>query len=77
MDDLESDHLLLLSMSNALQAVLLSAGEIRLPRIVFVSPNGHLKLLHLWPPKLPQARRVDYASELGAKAMRAATSRSL
>jgi hypothetical protein len=23
-------------------------------------PDGHPKLLHLWPPKLPQAGRLNY-----------------
>ena len=42
-----------------------------------VAPNGHLKLPHLWPPKLPQARRVDYASAVGPVAMRWASARIL
>ena len=25
-----------------------------------MSPDGHPKLLHLWPPKLPQAGRLNY-----------------
>jgi hypothetical protein len=25
-----------------------------------VPPDGHPKLLHLWPPKLPQAGRLNY-----------------
>ena len=24
------------------------------------APDGHPKLLHLWPPKVPQAGRTDY-----------------
>ncbi len=24
------------------------------------NPDGHPKLLHLWPPKLPQAGRLNY-----------------
>ncbi|MEJ8827260.1 hypothetical protein WKW80_35665, partial [Variovorax humicola] len=36
-------------------------------------PDGHVKLLHLWPPKLLQAGRADYAVT-GVNAMRAAAS---
>jgi hypothetical protein len=25
-----------------------------------ICPDGHPKLLHLWPPKLPQAGRPNY-----------------
>ena len=38
-----------------------------------VDPDGHPKLLHLWPVKLPQAGRSDYAY-LAAVAMREAAS---
>lgn len=38
-------------------------------------PDGHVKLLHLWPPKLLQAGRADYAVT-GVNAMRAAASLS-
>ena len=27
---------------------------------VLLLPDGHPKLLHLWPPKLPQAGRLNY-----------------
>ena len=37
------------------------------------SPAGHPKLLHLWPVKLPQAGRSDYAYS-AAVAMREAAS---
>jgi len=36
-------------------------------------PDGHLKLLHLWPVKLLQAGRSDYDIS-GLMAMRAAAS---
>ena len=33
----------------------------KLQRVVDkLAPDGHPKLLHLWPPKLPQAGRSDY-----------------
>ena len=38
-----------------------------------VTPAGHPKLLHLWPVKLPQAGRSDYADS-AAVAMREAAS---
>ena len=41
------------------------------------SPDGHLKLLHSWPPKLPQAGRIDYGAATGLKAIREAASLSL
>ena len=37
------------------------------------TPAGHPKLLHLWPVKLPQAGRSDYADS-AAVAMREAAS---
>lgn len=40
-------------------------------------PDGHLKLLHSWPPKLPQAGRIDYGAATGLKAIREAASLSL
>jgi len=40
-----------------------------------IFPDGHLKLLHLWPVKLPQAGRSDYEGS-GLMAMRAAASLS-
>jgi hypothetical protein len=40
------------------------------------NPDGHFKLPHLWPVKLPQAGRADYASGAGFEAMRAAASLS-
>jgi len=39
-------------------------------------PDGHFKFPHLWPVKLPQAGRADYASGLGFDAIRAAASLS-
>jgi hypothetical protein len=39
------------------------------------SPDGHPKLPHLWPVKLPQARRSNYDVS-GLRAMRAAASLS-
>ena len=41
------------------------------------NPDGHLKLLHSWPPKLPQAGRIDYGAATGLKAIREAASLSL
>jgi len=41
--------------------------------IATTTPVGHPKLLHLWPVKLPQAGRSDYAY-LAAVAMREAAS---
>ena len=41
------------------------------------SPDGHLKLLLSWPPKLPQAGRIDYGAATGLKAIREAASLSL
>jgi hypothetical protein len=29
---------------------------------MLASPDGHLKLLHSWPPKMPQAERGDYGA---------------
>jgi hypothetical protein len=40
---------------------------------VALSPDGHPKLLHLWPVKLLQAGRSDY-DDSGVMAMRAAAS---
>ena len=53
------------------------APEAAIGNAVLRTPNGHLKLPHLWPPKLPQARRVDYASAVGPVAMRWASARIL
>ena len=38
-----------------------------------LTPDGHPKLLHLWPVKLLQAGRSDY-DDSGVMAMRAAAS---
>jgi hypothetical protein len=38
-----------------------------------LSPDGHFKLPHLWPVKLPQAGRTDY-DVCGVTAIRAAAS---
>ena len=40
-------------------------------------PDGQVKLLHLWPPKLLQAGRVNYEAVEEAAAMREAASLSL
>ena len=45
--------------------------------VAFQAPDGHLKLLHSWPPKLPQAGRIDYGAATGLKAIREAASLSL
>jgi len=45
-------------------------------RYFVLTPDGHPKLLHLWPVKLLQAGRVDYADS-GAMDSRAAASLSL
>ena len=42
-------------------------------RIPAAAPDGHPKLLHLWPVKLLQAGRSDY-DDSGVMAMRAAAS---
>ena len=42
-------------------------------QIAVVFPDGHPKLLHLWPVKLLQAGRSDY-DDSGVMAMRAAAS---
>jgi hypothetical protein len=41
--------------------------------VMALTPAGHPKLLHLWPVKLPQAGRSDYAYS-AAVAMREAAS---
>jgi len=53
-------------MENALRAKPLEVKE-------QYDPDGHLKLLHLWPVKLLQAGRSDYDIS-GLMAMRAAAS---
>ena len=40
---------------------------------LIATPDGHLKLLHLWPVKLLQAGRSDY-DYVGVMAMREAAS---
>ena len=42
---------------------------------IAAAPDGHPKLPHLWPVKLPQAGRIDYDGS-GLMAMRAAASLS-
>ena len=49
-----------------------SQGAVELDPLL-VAPDGHLKLLHLWPVKLLQAGRSDY-DYAGVMAMREAAS---
>ena len=57
----------------------IKADDMDLPGNKFhaLNPDGHLKLLHSWPPKLPQAGRIDYGAATGLKAIREAASLSL
>lgn len=45
-----------------------------LPNRLHHHPVGHFKLPHLWPPKFPQAGRVDYQLAAGFCASLAAAS---
>ncbi len=35
-------------------------NPLKVAPVVVKGPDGHPKLLHLWPPKLPQAGRLNY-----------------
>lgn len=50
-------------------------GETLHELAIFLTPDGHFKFPHLWPPKFPRQDRRNYAAD-GAVARRAAASRS-
>lgn len=51
------------TLGDALHAVMCGAGHNINPLLKNLRhlPDGHLKLLHLWPVKLLQAGRMNYA----------------
>ena len=67
---------MIISRINALQLAQIDVDKCYFWVCLVVLPDGHLKLLHLWPVKLLQAGQPDYDAS-GLTTKRAAASLSL